>query len=78
MNANTAWIIGLIASVFTAVAGVANTFPDPYNRIMALMGVIGTAISGYMAQPRRRAWGDDEREAKTGIKQPDPEPPKAA
>ena len=63
MTANKAWVIGLVASVLAALAGIAETFPAPWDRVLALLGVIGTAVTGYMAQRPREAWSDDKRTA---------------
>lgn len=92
MSANMVWIIGLIASVLAAVAGIAETFPAPWDRVLALLGVIGTAITGYMAQRPREAWSEEKRSAVRELKQLEtpasdvppadppsaPKPPKAA
>lgn len=82
MNPNMAWYVGLFASIAIAVAGQADQFPHPYDHIFSLGGIIGTAISGYMAQRPRREWTEAEREARTGSHRrdqlPPTEPPQAA
>jgi hypothetical protein len=50
MSANAKYWVGMVASVLTAIAGQAEVIPEPYRHIVSLLGIVGTAISGYMIQ----------------------------
>ncbi len=50
MNDNAKYWLGLVTSVFTALAGQAEVIPEPYRHFVSVLGIIGTAINGYMIQ----------------------------
>jgi len=47
---NIAYIIGMIASVCMALVGQAEVIPEPYRRWVAILGIIGAAVNGYLVQ----------------------------
>ena len=47
---NIAYIVGMIASVCMALVGQAEVIPEPYRHWVAVLGIIGTAVNGYLAQ----------------------------
>lgn len=50
MNQNTKYWVGLVASVLTALAGQAEIIPEPWRHYVSVLGIIGSAINGYMIQ----------------------------
>lgn len=44
MNENAKYWIGMAASVLVALAGQADATPEPWNHLLSIGGVIGTAI----------------------------------
>ena len=69
MTTNLAWFLGLLAFVGTACASQVASFPEPWRPWIAIGGVIGTAVSGYMMQRPRREWTEYERAVKTAAKE---------
>jgi hypothetical protein len=47
---NGKWWIGLAASILVALAGQPDSVPDNWRHILGLLGIVGTAINGYMLQ----------------------------
>jgi hypothetical protein len=47
---NIAWHLGLFAFVLMALAGANLDIPEPYRTWIAIGGIVGTAISGYLAK----------------------------
>lgn len=68
-RAQIAYFAGLITSVCTALYGQGEMIGEPYRHWLAIGGIVGTAVSGYLLQPPR---GD----AQTRVSDPPPEPPK--
>lgn len=46
-----AYWAGLVAFICTAVIGQAEMVGEPWRHWIALVGIVGTAISGYLLQP---------------------------
>ena len=80
MNPNVKFWIGMVASILVAVAGMAPQIDPPYDKILTLAGLVGTAINGVLIQRGREEWDYERREAErdrlAGFKRPDP--PEAA
>ena len=49
---NRAYWLGMIASLLMALAGQAEVFPEPYRHYVAVLGILGTALNGFMIQQR--------------------------
>ena len=47
---NLPYYLGLFASICVAVAGQAELIPEPYRHWVSLLGIIGTAVNGYLIQ----------------------------
>ena len=50
MNNNARYWIGMVASVCIALAGQAEILPEPSRHIVSILGIVGTAMNGYMIQ----------------------------
>lgn len=78
-GSQAAYWVGMIVSICAALTGVADTFPKPYDRILGLLGVIGTAASAYRIQSQRDEWSEDERHRhrrrRRVLPMPEPLPP---
>ncbi len=48
-----AYFAGLIAFVCTALIGQGELIGEPWHHWISIVGIIGTAISGYLLQPPR-------------------------
>lgn len=53
MSRQTKYVIGMIASILTACAGAAKLVDAPYDDLLTIGGVIGTAITAYQADRRK-------------------------
>ncbi len=61
MSKNALFLLGLFASIGVAVAGGAKDLPPPWDKILSLGGLAGTAITGYLAQKPREEWTAEKR-----------------
>jgi hypothetical protein len=61
MSKNALFLLGLFASIGVAVAGGAKDLPSPWDKILSLGGLAGTAITGYLAQRPRDEWTPERR-----------------
>ncbi len=52
-NKNIILIVSLISAICTALTGQAHLFGDNLNHILAITGIIATAISGVLIKPDR-------------------------
>jgi hypothetical protein len=50
MTGNTKYWVGLLASIFAALSADTTLFPPSWHSWLTLLGVLGTAINGYMIQ----------------------------
>jgi hypothetical protein len=50
MSNNARYWVGMIASVLVALAGQAEVIPEPYRHVVSVLGIVGTAVTGYMIQ----------------------------
>jgi hypothetical protein len=55
MTKNTLLILGLIACVLTALGAAAKMLPVDWNAPMTVLGIVGTAVTGFLAQRPRHA-----------------------
>ena len=62
MSKNSLFLLGMIASIAAAVAGQAKDFPHPWDKILGLGGIAGTAITAYLAQHPRLEWTEEKRQ----------------
>jgi hypothetical protein len=62
MSKNALFLLGMVASIAVAIAGDAKNADPPWDRILSLSGLAGTAITGYLAQKPRREWTDERRQ----------------
>jgi len=53
MNTEIALWLGLAASVLSALGAQANLFPDPWKAPITLLGVVGTAVTGWLVRSPR-------------------------
>ena len=58
--AQIAWLLGLVASVSSALIGQAELLGEPWRHVVTVISVITTAFSGYMLQ-RPNPWDGRER-----------------
>lgn len=49
-NANAKYWVGMVATIVVALAGQAEVFPEPYRHYLSVLGILGTAVMGYMIQ----------------------------
>lgn len=52
-RAQIAYFAGLIAFVCTTLYGQAEMLGEPWRHYVSIIGVIGTAVAGYLLQPPR-------------------------
>lgn len=52
MTSQLRYWIGMIASICTALAGQAEVIDEPYRHVVSILGIAGTAVTGYMIQRR--------------------------
>lgn len=50
MNPNVKYWIGMVASVCVALAGQAEVIDEPYRHYVSILGIVGTAVNGYLLQ----------------------------
>jgi hypothetical protein len=62
VSRHSAFVLGMFASIAIAIAGDAKNCDPPWDRILSLGGLAGTAITGYLAQPKRQLWTEDRRQ----------------
>jgi hypothetical protein len=62
MNPNVKFWIGMFASILVAVAGMATQIDPPWDKALALAGLVGTAINGVLIQRGRDEWDFQRRE----------------
>lgn len=56
MRVETRWRLSLLASILTALGAQLHGVPEPWNHVVNIAGITGTAISGWVLQsPRRRS-----------------------
>lgn len=48
MSENARYWVGMLASVCVTLAGQAEVIPEPYRHWVSILGIVGTAITGYM------------------------------
>ncbi len=83
MNPNIKFWVGMVASILVAVASMAPQIDPPYDKILMLAGLVGTAINGVLIQRGRDEWDYQRREAErdrlAGFRRPfdDGDPPRA-
>lgn len=64
MSKNVLFILGMFASIAVAIAAQAKDFPPPWDKILSLGGLAGTAVSGFLAQRPRDEWTPEKRQWK--------------
>jgi hypothetical protein len=62
MSKNVLFLLGMCASIAVAIAPNAKEFDHPWDHILSLGGLAGTAITGYLSQKPRREWSDERRQ----------------
>ena len=79
MNPNIKFWVGMFASIFAAVASLAPQVDPPYDKILMLAGLVGTAINGVLIQRGRDEWDFERRETErdriAGFRREDGYPP---
>lgn len=50
-----AYFVGLVVSICTALGGQAELLGEPLRHYVTVVGVVGTAVMGYLLQPPRGA-----------------------
>jgi len=64
MTKNTLFILGMFGSICVGVAGAAKDLGHPWDHVLVLAGLAGTAINGFLAQRPREEWTEEKREEK--------------
>ena len=54
------WLLGLLASISTALVGQAELLGEPWRHVVTVISIVTTAFSGYMLQ-RPSPWDGRER-----------------
>lgn len=52
-RAQVAYFAGLVSFVCMALVGQGEVIGEPYRHWVTVIGVVGTAIAGYLMQPAR-------------------------
>jgi hypothetical protein len=63
-----AYLVGLITCVVAAVLGQAELVGEPWHHYLSLVGIVGTAVNGYLLQPPR----DSDAHTRAGDPPPSP------
>lgn len=50
VTTNTKYWVGLVASVLVALASETTLFPASWHSVLSILGLVGTAVNGYMIQ----------------------------
>ena len=53
MSAEVALWLGLAASILTAVSAQADVFPEGWRPWVTILGIVGTAVSGWLIRTPR-------------------------